>query len=610
MTFQVRSVGNGLHPVGSLSIANYALNPSMEVADPAQTSSARINLCTNPGFETGTTGWTVAGGVPPTISATPAQAMLGTQSCKVVSNGTASFTNNLTYTAGGLTIGATYTFSAYVYLPTGFFTGSVGCGLAGGALGSASSTFNAWTRISITVTATATSHGFFVYSNTYTSGQSFFVDAVLLEASSTVGSYFDGSNDLFLSRTNLCTNPSFETGTTGWALGGSVTPTLASSSTQHVFGTKSGLITWPATGSLPLIDFAFTTVVGAIYTVSAFVYVPTGSPNVLLTVSGFGLAGQTDSVKDQWQRLTYTFAAIATTSHLQFLATSPGVGTCYIDGVLIELGSLGNYFDGSLPPFNTTHVTQAWTGTAHGSTSTQSVPVGLVAWNGTANASASTRWDTGVKWWTTSNAVVSQIATNRERGMYCAKMVPTTISLMPRMSQTFTVLDNTNYSISLSLFLPATITGGGVLVEFSPYDITNTLIQGPDTTTLLLTGAPTLGFIRLATTYQTPTGTNTVAVAIRPTNQPSSTSDAILIDTVLFEQTDSASQQYFDGDTAGYVWSGTPGESTTLQTEFPDALNFFGTYIWQNFNSPGSTIALGAHATLHEAPWSPVPLTD
>lgn len=606
---QVRSMGNGLHPVGSLSTANYALNPSMEVADLAQTANARINLCTNPNFETGTTGWAAGGSTPPTISVSQAQAFLGTQSCKVTSNGSASFNNNLVYVASGLTIGLSYTFSAYAYLPTGFFTGTVGCGVSALGFGTSASAFNTWTRISITVTATATSHNFIIFAQTYTSGQCFFIDSVLVEAASSLGSYFDGTNDLFVSRTNLCTNPSFETGTSGWTLGGTVNPTFAASTAQHLFGTQSGLITWPATGSLPLIDFAFTTVIGAVYTVSAYTYVPSGSPGVLLTVAGFGFAGQTNPIKNEWQRLTYTFIATATTSHLQFLATSPGVGTCYIDGVLIEAGGLGNYFDGSLPSFNSTHVSQTWTGTAHGSTSTQFVPVGTVAWNGTANASASTRWDTGVKWWTASNAIVTQVATNRDQGMYCAKVVPTTISLMPRLSQTFTVIDLTNYSISLSAFIPATITGGGLSVEFSPFDITNTLIQ-IDTTPLLLTGAPTRGFIRLATTYQPPAGTATLTVAIKPTSQPSSTSDVILIDNVLFEQTDTASPGYFDGDTAGYVWSGVRAESTTLKTEFPDALNFFGTYIWQKFNSPGSTVPMGGHATLHEAPWSPVPLAD
>lgn len=607
MASQVRSVGDGLHPVGPLTVANYALNPSMEVADITSTANARINLCTNPSFETGTTGWTTAGGTPPTIGASLAYSKVGLQSCKVTCNGSASFTNNLTFTASGLTVGQSYTLSAYVYLPTGF-TGSVGCG-QGATFGTASSTVGAWGRISVTTTATLTTQSWFIYSNTYTTGQSFYVDAVLLEQSSTVGSYFDGTTDLITSRTNLCTNPSFETNTTGWTLGGSVQPTFATSTSKKLFGTQCGLITWPATGSLPLVQYSFTTTVGAIYTVSAYVFVPTGNPAVLLTVGGFSLAGQTSSVTNDWQRLTFTFAAASTTSSLQLITTGPGTGLCYVDAVLVEQGGLGNYFDGSLPAFKTNGVTQAWTGTAHGSTSTQTVPVGTVAWNGTANASASTRWDTGVKWWTASNAVVTRVATNRDQGMYCAKMMPSTISLVPRLSQTFNVIDLTNYSVSLSAFIPATITGGGLSLEFSPYDTTNTLIQ-VDTTPLLLTGAPTAGFVRLATTYQPPAGTATLTVAIRPTNQPSSTSDVIYIDNVLFEQADTSSPTYFDGDTAGYVWSGTPGESTTLKTEFPDALNFFGTYIWQRFNSPGSTVAMGGHATLHEAPWSPVPLTD
>lgn len=620
MTVQVHSIGHGVHPVGSLAIANYALNPSMEIPDSTVAVNARINLCTNPTFETGTTGWTTSGSTPPTIGVSIANRYLGSQSCKVTCNGSASFTNSLSYISSGLTIGNTYTFSAYVYLPTGF-TGSVGCGLSGGTFGSASSTIGSWGRISITATATATTHTWFIYSNTYTTGQSFYVDAVMLENSSTLKDYFDGSVDRFISRTNLCTNPSFETGTSSWATGGSVAPTFTTSNAKKIFGTQSGLITWPATGSLPLIDYSFTTTVGAIYTVSAFVYVPTGSPSVLLTVAGFSFAGQISSVTNDWQRLSYVFVATATTSHLQIITTSPGVGTCYVDGVLIEKGSgLGNYFDGSLPSFSTTGVAQAWTGTAHASSSTQMIPVGMVAWNGTANASASTRWDTGVKWWIQDNSTVTQVANNRDRGMYSAQMVPNTTSLMPKMSQTFNVIDSTNYSVSLSVFIPATITGGGLTMEFRPYDITNTLIQGPDTTPLLLTGNPTTGFVRVATTYMTPAGTVTLTIAIRPTNQPSSTSDVIFIDNVLVEQADTSSALYIDGDAAGYVWSGVKGESVTLQTEFPDALNFFGTVIWQKFTqlvipadgvgAENGALVMGGHATLHETPWSPVPLTD
>jgi hypothetical protein len=360
-----------------------------------------------------------------------------------------------------------------------------------------------------------------------------------------------------------------------------------------------------------LAQYSFTTVVNSVYTISLYVYVPSGSPNVLLTAGGFSLQGQTSTVFDDWQRLSYTFAATSTSSSLQLISTTSSAGNCYFDGVLIEQGSgLGNYFDGSLPPFNTIRVSQVWSGPAHASTSLQTIPVGLTAWSGTANASTSTRWDTGVKWWVSENAVITQVANNRDRGMYSAKVMPTTTSLIPRMSQTFNVIDSTNYSISLSVFIPATITGGGLMVEFWPYDSTNTLIQGPDTTALLLSGAPTTGFIRVATTYFTPASTTTLKVSLRPTNQPSSTSDVVYFDNVLFEQADTSSSFYLDGDAAGYVWSGTPGESTTLQTEFPDALNFFGTYIWQSFISPGSTLPMGAHVTLHETPWSPVPLTD
>ncbi len=157
------------------------------------TFSPRTNLCTNPSFETNTTGWVASGTPLPTIVQSATQAFVGTQSLKVTSTGAPTSFPGVGYTFTGLTVGATYTCSAYVYLQTPF-TGSVTAVINGVQyFGSATTTIGSWKRISITFTATSTSHTFLLYGNGFTTGQFFYVDAVLIEQAGSVGSYFDGA---------------------------------------------------------------------------------------------------------------------------------------------------------------------------------------------------------------------------------------------------------------------------------------------------------------------------------------------------------------------------------------------------------------------------------
>lgn len=580
----LRSVGNGVHPVGSLAVANYALNPSFELPDLTQLANARTNLCTNPSLETGTTGWGSTSSFwtnTSTIVRSSAWSAAGSYSLQCTTPG--SLTLEGCWFRATLAANTTYTVSATIKSVSGRPITLHLRDETNGVSGTASTAVTVGTtaRVSATITtgATASPSLLIAFGGDSTIAASvFYVDALLIEQGSTVNPYFDGSTDLTISRTNLCTNPSFETGTTGWTTSGSTPPTFATSTAHKIFGTKSGLITWPATSTAPLVQYALTTTVGAIYSASLYVYVPSGSPTVTLAAGGLT---QTSSVFNDWQRLSLVFTATATTTNVQITPTFSGTGTCYVEAVLMEQGSLGLYFDGSLPKFNSTGVTQSWSGTAHASTSNQFVPVGTIAWTGTANASTSNRWDLGVKDWTVTNATVTQVAVGLvPGGNYCAKMVPNTVSLIPSMAQTFTVVDSTNYSISMLVYLPATITGGGLELQLNSYDIANGAIT-VDLIPLLLSGSPTNGFVRLATTYMTPAGTATLTVAIRPTNQPSSTADVIYIDNFMFEQADTPSVTYVDGSFAGYCWSGTPNDSATLKTEFPDALNGFGTYIWQ-----------------------------
>ena len=147
---------------------------------------------------------------------------------------------------------------------------------------------------------------------------------------------------------NLVSNPSFETNTTGWA--GLASSTIAVDSTRSATGSKSGLVTWAAgAASSQAVVINCTTVAGQVYTVSFWVYVPSGNPDVAATCNLVS-TGSTLTTKDRWVRISHTFTAGGTTSSVgvRNLSTATAGQVCYIDGVQCELGSsMTNYTDGA-----------------------------------------------------------------------------------------------------------------------------------------------------------------------------------------------------------------------------------------------------------------------
>lgn len=111
------------------------------------------NLMPNPSFESGVSAWTPSGTTTRAVSTTHvqdgAQAMLVTWQAAAGQYVTSP-------TISGLHIGERYTFSAYVWIPAG--DPAVQLTVVGGSSGTASSTTGAFQRISVTWTATATSH--------------------------------------------------------------------------------------------------------------------------------------------------------------------------------------------------------------------------------------------------------------------------------------------------------------------------------------------------------------------------------------------------------------------------------------------------------------------
>lgn len=146
---------------------------------------------------------------------------------------------------------------------------------------------------------------------------------------------------------NMVTNSSFETDTAGWSAAGTVAPGLARSTTRAQSGAASLLITWGTGGTGPAAQAtAYGFEIGEVYTVSAYVYVPSGgSPAVRLGVSGLS-TGTASSTTNAFQRITYTFTATDTFHVVQVTpATSPTSGhQVWVDAAQVERGSVATTY--------------------------------------------------------------------------------------------------------------------------------------------------------------------------------------------------------------------------------------------------------------------------
>ena len=178
-----------------------------------------------------------------------------------------------------------------------------------------------------------------------------------------------------MTRISLVTNPTIEINEGGWD--NPASRCTLSASTDHAWtGTKSLKVvhnTTQGTTSQSGTGWPnFPVTAGQTLTFSAYVWVPTGSPRVRLEVQGSATAtGTTSSLFDQWQRLSVTTTPGINGSVYFYIlnwdTTAPGT-MFYMDGALLEAGpELLPYFDGDSPY-------SAWSGTAHGSTSTYEVP--------------------------------------------------------------------------------------------------------------------------------------------------------------------------------------------------------------------------------------------
>lgn len=212
--------------------ATYALLISTpvvaETADILPLDDIRVNLVTNPSFETNTTGWSSLGGS--TIARITTDSRFGSASVRTTYASAAS--NQGITTTFACTTGQSYTFSAYLKNTAGITRQMyTQIGWPGGGSFSTSPITNvaagSWVRITATGTApsTGTANLYVVTGTTgqAASGQTALVDGLLLEQSASLGEYFDGSFEGFWTGTahasisRNATVPSYATYAQYWA---------------------------------------------------------------------------------------------------------------------------------------------------------------------------------------------------------------------------------------------------------------------------------------------------------------------------------------------------------------------------------------------------------
>lgn len=186
-------------------------------------------------------------------------------------------------------------------------------------------------------------------------------------------------------RTNLCTNSGFETDATNWESptdGG----TLVRVTSEHHTGiaalqitTITGLDQGAVASLAGVAEVAET---GSVI-VSAWVKAPAGA---VMRVRAAEFTPAPASVGDtyvvftgigNWQQVSVTRSSVTAGNkvRIEVQQTTATAQVFYVDDVLIEAGvDLDDYFDGDTPDVDEmTDVVHAWTGTAHASTSTETI---------------------------------------------------------------------------------------------------------------------------------------------------------------------------------------------------------------------------------------------
>lgn len=189
----------------------------------------------------------------------------------------------------------------------------------------------------------------------------------------------------FTATTNLIQNPSFETGTTGWAAANADTQIRTIDQFGWIGGDSLAITRLTTNSPLNLYGATCTgtgtggATSGQTVTISAYVYIPAASfPKVTgIAITATGVAStfvSSPPTADSWYRITLTKVLTATLDDVQIQfwtndTHSDGQIVAYVDGVQAEVKSSASpYCDGDQPGCT-------WSGTAHNSNSTRPASV-------------------------------------------------------------------------------------------------------------------------------------------------------------------------------------------------------------------------------------------
>ena len=327
------------------------------------------NLITNPDFETSANDW-LANSI--TVLRDTSQYFIGSASLKLTINGTDPYAVNI---PGGISNsrisvvpGKAYTFSYYIKNGTsttqwsaqlkGYTTPSFTYGPVmayDGPLTTISTT--QWTRLFVTWTIPegVTYVEARVATTADTSSSTVYIDAVLLEESPVLNSYVNPN----IIRTNLITNPSFETNATGWSFFGTSSQGFYSggafSGSNSLYLSAIGLSRIGPSSNIT------TVIAGLNYTSSIYVKDINTSIKYQAAIQWKNSGGtiiSTDSgvstsvTTSGWTRISVTATApsLTTSATVTFYSTTSATSGKQVlfDGALFEQSSLlDNYFDGS-----------------------------------------------------------------------------------------------------------------------------------------------------------------------------------------------------------------------------------------------------------------------
>jgi hypothetical protein len=159
---------------------------------------------------------------------------------------------------------------------------------------------------------------------------------------------------------NVVTNPSFETGTVGWAGTSTVGVTLGTVSERQAFGAWSlqasggGVLGATTTASLGS---------GSAYTASAYVRLLGGAGSVQISLGG--TSNRVPITGTGWRRISVGTVTPSAASYTLAIQRYDAADALYIDGVQLEAGSITTYLDGDQDGC-------IWEGVAHASRSIRS----------------------------------------------------------------------------------------------------------------------------------------------------------------------------------------------------------------------------------------------